>query len=544
MFRQLRYTSIVFAVVLLVAAACGPAANPSASPGASASASPSASAGTAATTLVIDQDVSDLISLDPAVVYEFSGVLLAHNVYDTLVRFEGTDLSTIKPGLAQSWDTKDAGTTWDMTFKLKTGQKFASGNAVTADDVVYSFQRAIKLNKSPAFLFTDIAQLKAESIKASDPSTVVISLPKTASPAAFLTILTFTLGGVVDSKEVKTKETGGDSGSAYLLDHSSGSGPYVVDHWTKNAEVLLKTNPNYAGTKPALSGILVKHVPESTNQQFALEKGDADVARNLTPQQITALQGKAGVSTTTAASLLLVYVGMNALKPPLNNVNVREALRTAVDYDGIIKDLLKGNGKKIQGIVPQGLAGANESAPFQANVAQAQALMKAANVDKATLDFLVPTGTAPGGAAWSDIAVKLQSDWAKIGVTVNIKQQPTADLLTTYRAQQGQLVLINWGPDYPDPDANVGPFTDYKAKSIAYRNGWDDASIAQKGRDAALITDPTARAAAYKVITDYVLHNGPYVVLYQPTELFGLRSNVKGFNWSSIGWVDFASVTK
>ena len=149
MFRQLRYTSIVFAVVLLVAAACGPAANPSASPGASASASPSASAGTAATTLVIDQDVSDLISLDPAIVYEFSGVLLAHNVYDTLVRFEGTDLSTIKPGLAQSWDTKDAGTTWDMTFKLKTGQKFASGNAVTADDVVYSFQRAIKLTSRP-----------------------------------------------------------------------------------------------------------------------------------------------------------------------------------------------------------------------------------------------------------------------------------------------------------------------------------------------------------------------------------------------------------
>src|SRR5712691_2707022 len=536
MLKRLRGTSIVFAVAALVAAACGAPTTP----GASGSVAPSA--GAAASTLVIDQDVSDLISLDPAVVYEFSGVLLAHNVYDTLVRFEGTDLSTIKSGLAQSWDTKDAGTTWDMTFKLKSGQKFASGNAVTADDVVYSFQRAIKLNKSPAFLFTDIAQLKAESIKASDPSTVVISLPKTASPAAFLTILTFTLGGVVDSKEVKTKETGGDSGSAYLLDHSSGSGPYVVDHWTKNAEVLLKTNPNYAGTKPALSGILVKHVPESTNQQFALEKGDADVARNLTPQQITALQGKAGVSTTTAASLLLVYVGMNALKPPLNNVNVREALRTAVDYDGIIKDLLKGNAKKIQGIVPQGLAGANESAPFQADVAKAKALLPGGA--PITLDFLVPTGTAPGGVAWADLGAKLQSDWAKIGVTVNIKQQPTADLLTTYRAQQGQLVLINWGPDYPDPDANVGPFTDYKAKSIAYRNGWDDAAIAQKGRDAALITDPAKRVAAYKDITDYVLHNGPYVVLYQPTELFGLRSNVKGFNWSSIGWAVLASVTK
>ena len=536
--KSLRHASIAFAVALLLVGACGAPTTP----GASGSVSPSA--GGAASTLVIDQDVSDLISLDPAVVYEFSGVLLAHNVYDTLVRFEGTDLSTIKPGLATSWDTKDAGATLDMTFKLKTGQKFASGNTVTADDVVYSFQRAIKLNKSPAFLFTDIAGLKADSIKASDANTVVISLPKTASPAAFLTILTFTLGGVVDSKEVKTKETGGDSGSAYLLDHSSGSGPYAVDHWTKNTEVLLKTNPNYAGTKPPLSGILVKHVPESTNQQFALEKGDADVARNLSPQQVAALQGKAGVSTTTAASLLLVYVGMNVMKKPLDNVNVREALRTAVDYDGIIRDLLKGNAKKVQGIVPQGLAGANETAPFQADVAKAQALMKQANVDKVTLDFLIPTGQAPGGVAFSDLGAKLQADWAKIGVTVNIKQQPTADLLTTYRAQQGQLVMIYWGPDYPDPDANVGPFTDYKSKSIAYRNGWDDPTWAEAGRKAALITDPGTRAAAYKEITNYVLHNGPYVILYQPTELFGLRSNVKGFNWSSIGWVDFASVTK
>src|SRR5438309_2014723 len=352
MSSSLRQLSIVFAIALLVAAACGPATTPGPSGSAAASASPTA--GGAASTLVIDRDTSDLISFDPAVLYEFSAVYATHNVYETLVKFEGTDLTTPKAGLATSWDIKDAGSTNDMTFKLKSGVKFASGNALTADDVVYSVQRAIKLNKSPAFLFTDIAGLKAESIKATDPSTVVISLPKTASASAFLTILTFTIGGIVDSKEVKTKETGGDSGSAYLLDHSSGSGPYVVDHWTKNAEVLLKTNPNYAGTKPALSGILVKHVPESTNQQFALEKGDADVARNLTPQQISALQGKAGVSTTTAASLLLVYVGMNALKPPLNNVNVREALRTAVDYDGIIKDLLKGNAKKIQGIVPQG----------------------------------------------------------------------------------------------------------------------------------------------------------------------------------------------
>jgi len=538
MFKQLRYTSMILAVAALVAAACGAPTTPGAGTG-----SVAPSAGGAASTLVIDRDTSDLISFDPAVLYEFSAVFATHNVYETLVKFEGTDLTTPKPGLATSWDIKDSGSNWDITFKLKSGVKFASGNPLTADDVVYSFQRAIKLNKSPAFLFTDIAGLKSESVKATDPSTVVVTMPKTSSTQTFLVILTFTIGGIVDSKDLKTRETGGDFGSAYLLDHSAGSGPFMLDHWTKNTEFLLKANPNYGGTKPALSGVLFKHVPEPTNQQFALEKGDIDIANDLGSEQIAALQGKSGVTTTSADSLLLVYVGMNAMVKPLDNVKVREALRTAVDYDGIIKDLLKGNGKKVQGIVPKGLAGYNESAPFQADVNKAKSLLQEAGQTSVTLDFLVPTGSAPGGVAWSDIAAKLKSDWAKIGVTVNIKATTTADLLATYRAQKGQLVMINWGPDYPDPGANVNPFTDYKAKSSAYRNGWDD-PIATKAHDAELITDPAKRVAAYKEITDYVLHNGPYVVLYQPSELFGLRSNVKGFNWSSIGWAELASVTK
>ncbi|HKC91966.1 MAG TPA: ABC transporter substrate-binding protein, partial [Candidatus Limnocylindria bacterium] len=432
MLGSLRHTSILFAIALVVAAACAPAATPgtSSSPGTS----PAASAGGAASTLVIDRDTSDLISLDPAVLYEFSAVFATHNVYETLVKFEGTDLSTIKPGLATSWDIKDTGSTNDITFKLKSGQKFASGNALTADDVVYSVQRAIKLNKSPAFLFTDIAGLKADSVKATDPTTVVFSLPKTASASAFLTILTFTIGGVVDSKEVKSKESGGDSGSAYLLDHSAGSGPFMVDHWTKNTEVLLKANPNYGGTKPTLSGVLFKQVSEPTNQQFALDKGDIDIANNLGPEQIAALQGKSGVMTTTADSLQLVYVGMNVTVKPLDDVKVREALRTAVDYDGIVKDLLKGNGKKVQSIVPKGLAGHNEATPFQADVNKAKSLLQEAGQTSPTFEFLVPTGPAPGGVAFGDLAAKLKSDWAKIGVTVNIKQTTTADLLGTYRA--------------------------------------------------------------------------------------------------------------
>ncbi|HLF01860.1 MAG TPA: ABC transporter substrate-binding protein [Anaerolineales bacterium] len=530
---------IIITIALVILTACGPAVTPIAAP----TEAPTAESG-ATTTLVYDSNIDDMITLDPAVAYEFSGVLVVHNVYENLVQFVGADLSDLQPGLAEKWEVTEAGDNWEVTFHLRDGVKFASGNPLTADDVVYSFQRVINLNKSPAFLFTDIAQIKAESIKAADPRTVVVTMPKTASPQAFLSIITFTVGGIVDSKEVKAHESGGDFGSGWLLDHSAGSGPYVIDHWQKDVEVLLTANPNYGGAKPALNAVLVKHVPESSNQQAELEKGDADVVQNLSPEQIAAIKGKEGVVTTTGDSLLLFYVGMNVSVKPLDNVKVREALRAAVDYDGIINDLLSGNAKKVQGIIPAGLLGFNSDTPFQQDIDKAKALLKEGGQENGfTIEMLVPTGAGPGGIAWADLAAKLQSDWAKIGVTVEIQQVAQAELLGSYRAQKGQLVMILWGPDFPDPDANVGPFTDINANSIAFRNAWDD-PIAIKAREAALITDPAKRAAAYKELTDYVLHNGPYIVLYQPIQLFGLRSNVKGFAWNPMGYADFWTISK
>ncbi|MGB8645131.1 MAG: ABC transporter substrate-binding protein [Anaerolineae bacterium] len=560
-YRRIGVFLIPLALLALVACGTTPAAQPPATtaPPATAAMQPttapqataapttaSTGSGNAANTLIINRDLSDMISLDPGVGYEFSDDLITHNVYETLVRFEGADLSTLKPGLATTWDTKDAGDHTELTFHLRSGAKFSSGNPVTADDVVYSFQRVISLNKSPAFLFTDDSGLKQDSVKATDPQTVVISLPKTSSVQGFLAILTFSVGSIVDSKTAKAHDSGGDFGTGWLLDHSAGSGPYNIDHWTKQSEVLLTANPNYdGGTKPALKQVLLKHVAESATQQAALEKGDIDIANNLSPEQFAAEKGKPGVQTVIADSTLLVYIGMNVTVKPLDNANVREAIRTAIDYDGIIQGLLGGNAKKVQAVVPSGFLGFNPATPFQQDITKAKSLLQQSGVSgPITLELLVPTGSAPGGVAWADLAAKVKSDLDKIGVTVNIKQTTQADLLGSYRAQKGQLVMILWGPDFPDPDANVTPFTDYAAKSIAYRNAWNDATIAQKAHAAALMTDTTQRTAAYKDITEYVLHNGPYSILYQSVELIGLRSNVKGLVWSPIGWTDFATVSK
>ena len=549
----------IVSLALVILTACAPAAAPTSAPEVPAITEPPAAAteapasgateAPAATeapisvenTLVIDSNISDLITLDPAIVYEYSGILITHNVYQTLVTFEGSDLQTIQPGLADTWETNDAGDHWEMIFNLHPGNTFASGNPITADDVVYSFSRVFALNGPPAFLLTDVAGITAESVTAVDPETVQINLPKTASPGAFLAILTNTIASVVDSKVVQ-ENAGDDQGSTWLLDHSAGSGAYVVDHWTQEVEVLLTANPNFSGDAPALTSVLVRHVPESSNQLTELQNGDADIALNLTAEQLATLGGDA--VSVTGEDLRLFYLGMNVTVPPLDKTEVREALRMAIDYDGIVNDLLSGNAQKVQTIIPSPMFGYNSDAPFQQDVEGAQALLEQAGVSDVSLEMMIPDGAAPGGVQWSDLAAKLQSDWAQIGVNVEIRQVTFAELLDAYRAQGAQLALLYWGPDFADPDTNVTPFTNYDAQSIAWRNSWNDPEIAAKSKEAALMTDAAEREAAYKEITDYVLHNGPYAVLYQPAALFGVRNTVSGFEWNPMGFTDFWKIVK
>ena len=524
------------------AAPAAPTAVPAA-PTAAPTVAPTAAASGAANTMVWVKNIDDIVSFDPAEAYEFSDILGVHVIYDTLVKFEGTDLTTLKPSLADKWAVKDTGTAWEITFNLHDGVKFASGNPLTADDVVFSFQRAITLNKPPAFLLTDVGGMKTTDIKATDPKTVVLTLPKTSSPSAFLTVLAGTIASVVDSKEVKAHDKAGDLGNVWLLDHSAGTGPYVLDHWTKDVEFLMKANPNSA-VKAKTPNILVKHVPDASNQQAILEKGDADIAADLTPEQIKALAGASGITTLKAGNLQIFYIGMNVTMKPLDNNKVREALRTAIDYDGIANDLLSGNVQRLNTVVPIGLFGANTDKIFQKDVAKAKQLLTDAGFPNGfTMDLQTLTGNQ-GLVSMGDLAAKIQADWAEIGVKVNVKQLPAAELLAGYRAQKAPIVMLLWGPDFPDPDANGTPFSSYDAKSLAWRNSYNDPMARDLAKKAALETDPTKRLADYKALTDYDAHNGPFAILFQPSQLYAYRSNVQGFTWSPAGDSDLWTVSK
>ncbi|MGR3548703.1 MAG: ABC transporter substrate-binding protein, partial [Roseovarius sp.] len=117
-------------------------------------AAPLALADTPEGVLVVAQNIDDIVALDPAQAYEFTSGELVTNLYDRLVQYDAEDTTVLAPGLAAEWEADAEAKT--ITFTLRDGATFASGNPVTVDDVLFSFARVIKLNLTPAFILTQL----------------------------------------------------------------------------------------------------------------------------------------------------------------------------------------------------------------------------------------------------------------------------------------------------------------------------------------------------------------------------------------------------
>ncbi|MFN7195175.1 MAG: ABC transporter substrate-binding protein, partial [bacterium] len=162
-------------------------------------------------TVVMAKAIDDIISLDPAEAFEFSGVEAVANVYDKLINVDAKDPNKLVPELAESWSVGADGRTF--TFKIRSGVKFHSGNPVTAHDAAYSLQRAVTINKAPGFILTQFGLNKdnaAQNIRATDDSTLVVEVAKPYAPTFFYYCLTAAVASVVDSKLVKANEKDGD----------------------------------------------------------------------------------------------------------------------------------------------------------------------------------------------------------------------------------------------------------------------------------------------------------------------------------------------
>jgi peptide/nickel transport system substrate-binding protein len=486
--------------------------------------------------LVMATAIDDIITLDPAEVFEFTAAEYAAQVYDRLVTFPVDDVTQLKGHIAESWTIADDGRTY--TFKIRDGVTFHSGNPLTAHDAAFSLQRVILLNKTPSFILSQFGftpENVMERIQAMDDRTLVVEVDKPYAPTFFLYCLTATVGSVVDKKLAQENEQDGDMGYGWLKTASAGSGAFKLRSWKPNESVSIDGNPDYWGGAPAFTRVITRHVPEPSTQQLMLEKGDIDIARNLGPDQLDALRDNPDVRLTEVPKGAIYYLGLNQKNEHLSKPEVREALKHLVDYEGIVGSILRGKAFIHQSYLPRGFLGAIEDTPYSLDIDQAKALLAEAGL----ADGFSVTMDTRNISPVMDMAQSLQATWAEAGIDLEILPGDNKQTLTKYRARTHDIYIGRWGPDYQDPHTNADTFSSNpdnrdEAKltgKLAWRNAWDIPEMTEKTNAAVLEKDAAKRAALYEEIQREHQETSPFVIMFQDIEIVAERSNVHGMVW-------------
>ncbi len=488
--------------------------------------------------LVIGKSIDDLISLDPAEAFEFSGGEIDGNCYERLIIPNPQNPSNIVGEVAASWTVSPDGLTF--TFTIKSGLKFASGKPITAEDAAFSLQRAIKLNKSPAFIINQFGFTKDNvdsKIVATDPSTLSLTIAEKTAPTFVLYCLSANVGSVVEKAVVMSHAQGDDLGNGWLKTNSAGSGPFVVRSWKASESVILDANPN-AQVVPKPKRVILKHIPDPSAQLLQLQQGDIDIARDLLPDQIKTAMTNPALKISSAPRSYIMYTCMNQNVPNLAKPQVRQAIKWAIDYDAIHANIVPTTYEIQQSFIPKGVLGAIDDRPFKKDVAKARALMAEAGLAggfEVTLDH---ANTQPA----ADIAQAIQADLGAIGIKVTLMAGESRQVITRYRARQHQMALLSWGIDYFDPHSNAETFCinidnsdTARNKTLSWRNSWQDADLSARAAAAVKETDTKTREAMYASMQRDHHARGPFAIMMQNTERAVMRKQVNGFEVAPMG---------
>lgn len=483
----------------------------------------------------------DVVSLDPAKAYENVSLgMTGQLLYEKLVNFKENDFTQPVPELAESWEIGEDGKTW--MFHIRKGVSFASGNPVTADSVVFSLRRAIKIAGEPSWLLTQFG-ITEESITKTDEDTVQIVLDQQYASLLFLSCLTFNVASVLDQNVVMEHEQDGDMGSAWLDTHSAGTGPFTLEERKQGESYVLKANEQYWRDKPPVKQIIIRNVKEPIEQAIMLEKGEIDIAWNLQPDQVKRLETNPDIQVYGTPILTTVHFAMNLGYAPLKKAEVRDAIRYAIDYEGIVDLILQGAAVKIQTFIPKGMLGYNPAMPYSRDLEKAKQLLTDAGYPDGFDVELICLDYSP----WTDVALKIKSDLKAVGINVKIMQKPVSEVYNAYIFRDFQLHLWQWQPDYVDPDCNAKAFAhsdsagdDATIKLVAWFCRYVNLETSKLVKQAALEADNEKREAIYKKITDIILDDGPFAILYVPKKQYAIRLEARDFiGIPSVIWSNF-----
>lgn len=363
---------------------------------------------------------------------------VAVNVYDRLVSF-GTkstpdgglsyDYSTIEPEVAESWTVSDDGT--HMIFTLRKNGVFHDGSPITAQDVKWSFDRAVSVGGFPTVQMKAGSLEKPEQFEVVDDYTFKINLLR----ASKLTLpdLAVPVPMIINSKVALEHATADDPwATEYLHKTPAGSGAFKVARWEPGQQLVYERNDNWtSGPVPAVKRVIVREVPSQATRRALLERGDIQVSFNMPNKDAKELSEKEGIDIfSTPVENAIYCLCPNLAFEPFKNKLVRQAIAYSVPYEDVFQTAAYGRGVKMWG----------GSSATPSDIAWPQPFPYSTDLDKAKdlLDqtefkggFEVPLSISLSQTDWMEpTALLIQENLAKIGIKATIDKIPGANWRT------------------------------------------------------------------------------------------------------------------
>ncbi|MDP1578087.1 MAG: ABC transporter substrate-binding protein, partial [Cypionkella sp.] len=356
------------------------------------------------------------------------------------------------------------------------------------------------------------------------------------APTFLYNCLTAGVASIVDADVVKANEvvTDGvsDLGNEYLKTHSAGTGAFTLRSFKPNEGYVLEMRPGYWRGDAKMAKIFMTHVPEASTERLQIEKGDIDVARTLTPIDVAGMAGNADVAIQEDVGGQIYYLSFNQKNENYKNAKFLDAMRYAVDYQGMADTFMKGAAVVHQNFLPSGYLGALDDNPYSLDIEKAKALVAESGITDPTIKLSVRNA-----ADRMDVAQSIQNTFGQAGIKVELSVGEGAEQLKEYRARQHDGTLQTWGPDYPDPNTNSSTFAENPDNSdaanntgyLAWRNAYDPGEMTAESKAAVLEQDPAKRVEMYAALQKKFRETAPFIVMFQQARQTGVRANVKGF---------------
>jgi ABC-type transport system substrate-binding protein len=312
-------------------------------------------------------------TLDPALIADIYGFVVAQQIFDGLVQYDGT--LTIVPAIAESWKGSRDGLQW--TFYLRKGVRFHTGREVTANDVIYSFMRLLdpKTGSKAAEVFSkavgakDFADGRTKTVRGFriiDPLTLQIDLTEASAPF----VANLAMGYI----KIVPREIVGEAGAAFGA-KPIGTGPFKFVSWKKDEEIVLESNPEYFSGRPFIDRLEYRIYPGAPMQKMLSDFERGGLEDTFVPnEELERVREDKRYQYVQRPILGTRFFGINTGQGPLANVPVRQALSHAIDREGLVRAIHKNRYKAASGFLPPGTYGYDpklQALPFDPNRAKA-----------------------------------------------------------------------------------------------------------------------------------------------------------------------------